>query len=64
MVIDADLADLIELLQFPFITGAPGRSTVGPTGRVAGKLRGSAPFFSHTVGHAALLGIVLGYYST
>jgi len=60
MVIDADLADLIELLQFPFITGAPGYCWAYWAGCwEASRLRQLS--FSHTVGHAALLGLFWGY---
>jgi zinc/manganese transport system permease protein len=63
MSIHADLARLLELLQFPFMQ----RALLG--GALLGLLRGllgsfailrQLSFFSHTVGHAALLGIVLG----
>jgi zinc/manganese transport system permease protein len=63
MLIDADLADLIELLQFPFMQRALlGGVLLGLLGGLLGSfaILRQLSFFSHTVGHAALLGIVLG----
>jgi len=62
MVIDADLADLIELLQFPHATGAPGGVLLGLLGGLLGSfaILRQLSFFSHTVGHAALLGLFWG----
>ncbi|NJR40637.1 MAG: metal ABC transporter permease [Leptolyngbyaceae cyanobacterium CSU_1_4] len=57
------LTRLIELLQFPFMQRALwGGLTLGLLGGLLGSfaILRQLSFFSHTVGHAALLGIVLG----
>jgi zinc/manganese transport system permease protein len=61
--INADLTRLIELLQFPFMQRALlGGVLLGLLGGLLGSfaILRQLSFFSHTVGHAALLGIVLG----
>jgi len=64
MVIDADLADLIELLQFPFMQRALlGGVLLGLLGGLL-KLRDSAPAFLQSYRWSCLLGLILGYYST
>jgi zinc transport system permease protein len=58
-----DLSRLIELLQFPFMQRALlGGVILGLLGGLLGSfaILRQLSFFSHTVGHAALLGIVLG----
>lgn len=58
-----DLTRLMELLQFPFMQRALlGGVLLGILGGVLGSfaILRQLSFFSHTVGHAALLGIVLG----
>lgn len=63
MSIPADLARLLELLQFPFMQRALlGGVLLGLLGGLLGSfaILRQLSFFSHTVGHAALLGIVLG----
>lgn len=63
MSINADLAGLLELLQFPFMQRALlGGVLLGLLGGLLGSfaILRQLSFFSHTVGHAALLGIVLG----
>ncbi len=63
MLINADLAHIIELLQFPFMQRALlGGVLLGLLGGLLGSfaILRQLSFFSHTVGHAALLGIVLG----
>jgi zinc/manganese transport system permease protein len=59
----ADLTQLMELLQFPFMQRALwGGVILGLLGGFLGSfaILRQLSFFSHTVGHAALLGIVLG----
>lgn len=63
MLINANLAHVIELLQFPFMQRALlGGLLLGLLGGLLGSfaILRQLSFFSHTVGHAALLGIVLG----
>jgi zinc transport system permease protein len=58
-----DLTRLVELLQFPFMQRALlGGVLLGLLGGLLGSfaILRQLSFFSHTVGHAALLGIVLG----
>lgn len=63
MPLAADLIRLVELLQFPFMQRALlGGVLLGLLGGLLGSfaILRQLSFFSHTVGHAALLGIVLG----
>ncbi len=63
MWFDLDPARLVELLQFPFMQRALlGGAILGVLGGLLGSfaILRQLSFFSHTVGHAALLGIVLG----
>ncbi|CAA9332771.1 Mn-Zn_transporter [uncultured Leptolyngbya sp.] len=63
MFIAVDLVRLVELLQFPFMQRALlGGVLLGLLGGLLGSfaILRQLSFFSHTVGHAALLGIVLG----
>lgn len=63
MPLTADLVRLVELLQFPFMQRALlGGVLLGLLGGLLGSfaILRQLSFFSHTVGHAALLGIVLG----
>lgn len=63
MPLAADLVRLVELLQFPFMQRALlGGVLLGLLGGLLGSfaILRQLSFFSHTVGHAALLGIVLG----
>lgn len=60
---DTETTRLIELLQFPFMQRALlGGVLLGLLGGLLGSfaILRQLSFFSHTVGHAALLGIVLG----
>lgn len=63
MSINVDLVRFLELLQFPFMQRALlGGTLLGLLGGLLGSfaILRQLSFFSHTVGHAALLGIVLG----
>lgn len=63
MLIDAEINRVIELLQFPFMQRALwGGVLLGILGGLLGSfaILRQLSFFSHTIGHAALLGIVLG----
>ena len=63
MNVNADFAQIVELLQFPFMQRALlGGVLLGLLGGLLGSfaILRQLSFFSHTVGHAALLGIVLG----
>ena len=63
MFIDAELTRFFELLSFPFMQRALlGGVLLGILGGLLGSfaIARQLSFFSHTVGHAALLGIVLG----
>lgn len=63
MSINAELTRLVELFQFPFMQRALlGGVLLGLLGGLLGSfaILRQLSFFSHTVGHAALLGIVLG----
>lgn len=63
MSIYADMTQVIELLQLPFMQRALlGGVLLGLLGGLLGSfaILRQLSFFSHTVGHAALLGIVLG----
>jgi zinc/manganese transport system permease protein len=60
---NVDLSNIIELLQLPFMQRALiGGVLLGLVGGLLGSfaILRQLSFFSHTVGHAALLGIVLG----
>lgn len=63
MTIDTPLNNVIELLQLPFMQRALlGGVLLGLLGGLLGSfaILRQLSFFSHTVGHAALLGIVIG----
>jgi len=63
MSMNTNLVRLVELLQFPFMQRALlGGVLLGLLGGLLGSfaILRQLSFFSHTVGHAALLGIVLG----
>lgn len=63
LMMSDDLTRLIQLLQFPFMQRALlGGVLLGLLGGILGSfaILRQLSFFSHTVGHAALLGIVLG----